>query len=204
MASILMHLYVGKKFAEKHKQIVDLPQFYLGCITPDSVNADGFASKDIRWAAHIRASDIKEWYDNNIEFYHRNIANVNNDLLLGYVIHNITDAAYDEFFNFTVWNELKKINKVPISSSGIGWDDCFRFDFDQRKEPWWMNEVSPALKESVPTEINGINRSYIEKFVNSITDERNFTFPEGNPVMVTIKMVNELSEIVCKIVDGFI
>ena len=89
-----MHLYVGNKFVVKHGKIADLPQFYLGCILPDWGE-----TKEIRWLAHFRSNDINEWYKSNLDFYWRNVGNFNNDFLLGYIIHNITDAAFDEHFN---------------------------------------------------------------------------------------------------------
>jgi len=204
MASYLMHLYVGRKFVEHYRGVLDLSQFYLGCIIPDSVKVDGLASKETRWAAHIRSNNISEWYDNNIKFYHANKGSIDKSLLLGYVVHNITDAAFDEFFNDKIKYMLSKINIPPVTDLGLRWDDCFRFDNDQSKELWWTDEVLPALKRAVPIEINGINREDIEKLKKRITDENYFTFPEGNPVMVTAELVNELSNIVCKIIDGFI
>jgi hypothetical protein len=205
MASFLMHLYVGKKFIEKHGNIPDLPQFYLGCVIPDSVNTDGFAaSKETRWAAHLRSGNLKEWYDNNIQFYRSNIGNSDHALLLGFVIHNITDAAYDEFFNAVIKEELRKINKPPILKSGLDKDDFYRFEYDQRKEPWWTNDVLPALKKAIPAKINGINENQADRYIQYRTDDKNFTFPEGNPIMITMEMMNELSDIVTGIVDDFI
>ena len=134
MASALMHLYIGNKFVEKHGKIADLPQFYLGCILPDWGGI-----KENRWLSHIRSKNINEWYENNIAFYRCNVGNINNDLLLGYIIHNITDAAYDEFFNIQTRD--------------------YRFDYDQRNETWWTNEVLPELKKAVSIDINRINKS---------------------------------------------
>lgn len=179
MASSLMHLYVGNKFATKHAEITDLPQFYLGCIIPDFAEA-----KETRWLTHMRSSDIKEWYENNIAFYRGNVGRIDVNLLLGYVIHNITDAAFDEFLNVT--------------------ERDYRFDYDQRKELWWINDVLPALKRAVPTEINGTDKDIAAVQLRKIMDESNFTYPVGSPVVVTVDMMDELSDIVCKIIEGFI
>lgn len=187
MASFLMHLYVGKFFKDQYKKITDLPQFYLGCIYPDSVNAFGFTSAEVRWSAHLRAKDTNEWYDNNKVFYHENTGKIEENLLLGYVIHNITDAAYDEHYN-------KDIDR----------NDWYRFGQEQCKSEWWINEVIPALKMAAPIEVNGISETNVKKWLESVTDGSRFNFPEDKPLQITISMMNELSDIVYKIVSDFI
>jgi len=185
MASTLMHLYVGNKFVAKQGKITDLPQFYLGCILPD-----WGGTKELRWLSHIRSKNINEWYENNIEFYRRNVGNINNDLLLGYIVHNITDAAYDEVFNVQTRD--------------------FRFDYDQRNETWWTNEVLPELRKAVPIEINEINKSLAATHtsktevtmpnIQRIVDYSNTIYPEGTSVIATIQMMDELFDIVYKII----
>ena len=199
-----MHLYVGKKIVERYPQIIDHPQFYLGCIISDSVNIDGLAEKAVRWAAHIRSNNINEWYDNNIDYYHSNLGNTNRDLLLGYVVHNITDAAFDEFFSKTVQDGLSKMGKKPLSTFSLRWDDCFRFDYDQSKECWWRREVLPNLKKAYPIEINGIKSEYVSILISNIIKQEHFDFPEGNPLIITTVLMDVLSNIVCKIIDMFI
>jgi len=126
MASVLMHLYAGKYFKDKYGKIADLPRYYLGCVYPDSVNAFGFASWEVRFPAHLRSRDIDEWYENNRIFYHQNKGKMSEDFLLGYVIHNITDATYDRHFNH------------------IDRDDWWRFEHEQSEEQWWLGEVLSA------------------------------------------------------------
>ena len=189
MASTLMHLYAGNKIVAKHEEIADLPLFYLGCILPDWGD-----TKEIRRLSHLRSNDMNAWYKNNIDFYRRNAASVNNDLLLGYIIHNITDAAYDEHFNVKVRD--------------------FRFDYDQRNEVWWTNEVLPALNNADPMEINRINKILAAMYtseiqvnmpdIQRIVDDSNASYPESAPVLVTIEMMDELSDIVYKIVTDAI
>lgn len=176
MASSLMHLYVGNKIVTNCRQITDFSQFYLGCIIPDFAE-----TKEDRWLTHFRSSNIKDWYKNNIDFYRCTVGNVDNNLLLGYVIHNITDAAYDEIYNIKIRD--------------------FRFDYDQIKESWWTNDVLPALKKAVPMEINGIDKSIAAIQLQKITDENYFILSKDNPVIVTVNMLDELSSVVRRIVE---
>ena len=70
MPTCLFHLNVSKKIAEKYPKY-DTPNFYIGTIAPDAVNLNGFAEKNIRWAAHKRAKNLDEWKQNIIEFYNK-------------------------------------------------------------------------------------------------------------------------------------
>ena len=184
MASALMHLYVGNKFVARHGKLADLSQFYLGCISPDWGE-----TKEIRWLSHFRSNDINEWYKNNIDFYWHNVGSVNNDFLLGYVIHNITDAAFDEYLN--------------VKSR----DYCF--EYDQRNENWWVNDVLPVLNKADSMEISKINKIFAvmysdEIIVNTpniqrIVEYSNTSYPDGTPALVTIEMMDELTDIVYRI-----
>lgn len=187
MATVLMHLYVGKYIKNKYKKITDLPQYYLGCLYPDSVNAFGFAPWEIRYPAHLRSKDLDEWYENNNIFYRQNKGKINEDFLLGYIIHNITDAAYDRHFNY--------INR----------DDWKCFNQEQCKEEWWISEVLPALKMAVPVSINDISKTNVKEWLRKLTDSNYwFNSPEDKPKEITINMMNELSDIVYKIVYEYI
>ena len=186
MASHIMHLYVGKYFKEKYKKITNLPQFYLGCIYPDSVNAFGFAPMEIRYPAHLRTRDIDEWYENNNIFYHQNTGLINEDLLLGFIIHNITDAAYDKHF------------------SSIDREDWKRFNQEQSKKEWWNDEVLPSLKAAHPVSINGISETHVKEWVKNMTDGTWYNYPDDKPIVLTTGIMDELSEIVCNIAGNFI
>jgi hypothetical protein len=186
MASGLMHLYAGKYFKDKYGGIADLPQYYLGCVYPDSVNAFNFASWEVRYPAHLRSKDIEEWYENNNIFYRKNRGKISEDFLLGYIIHNITDAAYDKHY------------------ANINRDEWGRFENEQSKEQWWLGEVLPALKAAVPISINNVNEKDVKEWIRKITTESRVTSHEDKPKEVTTDMMDELSNIVYKIVYGYI
>lgn len=112
MPSTLFHLRVGYEFAEKYKKY-DNPKFYLGVIAPDAVNLHGFAKKEIRWKTHNRDWNLEVWQNNIIDLYN-NLKNVNdNDFLLGYIVHILTDLVVDDLYlNKGIYDDiLKKRNK---------------------------------------------------------------------------------------------
>ena len=149
MASLFMHLYVGHAIARQRGDITDIPQYYLGCFYPDCVNAFGFAPREVRYPAHLRAADIDEWVANCHIFFSKNIRTLNMDFLLGYMIHNITDAMYDRHFNH--------IDRAEWGA----------FNFAQSHEPWWTHEVLPELKNAQPISVNGVDLTYVTEYLKN-------------------------------------
>ena len=191
MASTMMHLYVGKRFKDKHGKIKDTEQFYLGCVYPDCVNAFGFASAEVRWPAHLRTKDINEWYENNRLFYRSNTGDINEDFLLGHVIHNITDAAYDEHFN-------KMIDRK----------DWQRFAQEQGTKDWWTEDVLPVLRNVLLRtdilEINGVSEAYVKTHLEWILSEGRLESSDEEPICLTTNVMDKLSEIVHELIADFI
>jgi len=202
-----MHIYVGRKFVQRSKKQLNLPDFYLGCIAPDSVSVNGYASKDTRWAAHMRSRDFNKWCNSNADFYHQQTGQVDESLLLGYVMHNITDAAFDKYFIGEIDRELTRANIPAATNHGLTWDEFYRFDYSQRKQPWWANEILPALKKAIPAEINGVDKQLVDKFLTNIIellDKGKYTVQDGHPIIVSLEMLDKLADIVCDIMDGIV
>jgi hypothetical protein len=186
MASTLMHLYVGNYIKSKHGKITDLPKFYMGCVYPDSVNAFGFAPKEVRYPAHLRSRDIDEWIGNNKAFYKENKGKIDENLLWGFIVHNVTDAAYDRHF------------------SGIDRNDWTLFNNQQSAKAWWTDEVLPALKSAVPVGMNGVLETHVREWLRNMTEGGWFTHSVEEPAEVTTEMMDKLSEIVYNVIIDFI
>ena len=148
MASIMIHLQTAHRLLQPggllFQRVRDPGQYYLGVTAPDSVNLDSFASKEIRWAAHLRAKTPKEWYQNIEEFYQKRRKKADPDFLLGYIFHNITDAAFDETLHNPIWAAAGRAYGSAMSVKDAGWEVSFRYDMSQREADWWK-EVRPAL-----------------------------------------------------------
>lgn len=196
MATLLMHLYVGWELQKTHPAITDRPQFYLGCIAPDAVNLEGFAPKEKRWGAHLRSGDLPTWYRQIGDFYRREHGRVEENLLLGYCIHNLTDVAWDECFHDRVWREMERLALPPMMDMGPGWDDCFRFDFEELHRPWWQEEVAPALAKATPARINGLSAELLDAYRADTLNHYPGTIPKGNPILVEEVLVSQLTQVV--------
>lgn len=159
MPTILFHLKIANEFTKKHKKY-DNPSFFLGTIAPDAVNAYGFASKEKRWNAHIRDANLEKWEENVINFYNKNFGKVEDNYLLGYCFHILTDIVCDRKFI----NELKP----DIMNLGISDENAFSF-FCESVEAYenseldteWFESVKSKLKVAKPIGINGITEKMI-------------------------------------------
>lgn len=109
MPTVLIHEEVAYNIAKKYKQL-DNKDFYLGALAPDTVNLNGFASKEERWNSHLRNENLDIWLENVKEFYNENKDKYNKYFLLGYVLHIITDIVHDKYFYQDIRTEMTKNN----------------------------------------------------------------------------------------------
>ncbi|HNX15226.1 MAG TPA: hypothetical protein PK854_08695 [Oscillospiraceae bacterium] len=182
----MMHLLVGDGIAKADNRVKGTGQFYLGCFLPDSVNVGGFAPKDVRWAAHLRAKSLPEWYENVGKFYCENRKKYDNDLLLGYCVHCITDAAFDEFFHKDIWKKAEAANLT-------GWDECFRFDRTVMDGLWWKEKLRPLLGKTVPEGVGKISTELADRALRYVINDHYATLPPEPPTFVTDEIIRELT-----------
>lgn len=109
MPTVLIHEEVAYNIAKKYKEF-DNADFYLGALAPDTVNLNGFASKDKRWNSHIRNENLDIWLNNIKEFYIENKDKYNKYFLLGYILHLITDIVHDKYFYQNIRNQMTNNN----------------------------------------------------------------------------------------------
>ena len=109
MPTVLIHEEVAYNIAKKYKQL-DNKDFYLGALAPDTVNLNGFASKEERWNSHLRNENLDTWLENVKKFYNENKDKYNKYFLLGYVLHIITDIVHDKYFYQDIRTAMTKIN----------------------------------------------------------------------------------------------
>jgi hypothetical protein len=170
MASEMMHLFVGHVLRER-LQVQRLSPFYTGCIAPDSVHFAGNVPKEERWGRHVRHKNLAVWAEQAWEFYDSRPDSADADLWLGYYIHLLTDIAWDAGEHDEIWMEMKQLDLPKISKFGAGWDDCFRFDYQQMHEPWWTDQVQPALLAAKGEAMPGLSAATIEKFAHRIAEQ---------------------------------
>ncbi len=195
MASTCIHLDVARKTAGK----LGVPDaqagaYYLGCIAPDSVNLRGFAPKKVRWAAHLRDKKLEAWYRNVAEFWRGR----EDALSLGYAVHCITDAVWDELFHDDLQRTLSHLSLPPLTDDGPLWDDCYRYDYEALRMPWWKDEVVPALEAAKAEDVGSVDAESLDLYRQGTLTEYPDMLPEGDPWMVTPHLVDRLARQVCK------
>lgn len=172
MPTSLFHLNVSKKIAEKYPKY-DTPNFYIGSIAPDAVNLNGFAEKGVRWTAHKRAKDLDEWKSNIIEFYNKEQKNFENDYLLGYVVHILTDIVVDEmYYKEGLYEDIIKTRATEEEAFKFFKDQIQIYENSQLNELWWK-DVKNKLQNCTAFDINNISRQEIIDWKNWVLAEYN-------------------------------
>ena len=128
MPNIRIHEEVAYIFAKKYNEY-DNRDFYLGVLSPDAVNLEGFGSKKERWLAHQRDKNYYIWRDNIIKFYNDNKDNYNKYFIFGYLFHVITDIVYDEFFYLKVREKILEDGIELEDSHNVMRDDMDKYMF---------------------------------------------------------------------------
>ena len=164
MPSSVVHLFVAEKLADFF-EIKNTAQFYLGAISPDAVNLEGFADQNTRYSAHIRSRDVSVWLENIRNFISENAGNYCNerDFFKGFVVHLLTDIAWDEEVQPRLFDGLLK--------SGIGvddlrdekWNELYRLNGVLMNEPQWA-EIKEKLRSSHGVGISTLSAELIERF----------------------------------------
>lgn len=191
MPSNMIHLLTGLAFVGSSNLVKNQSQFYLGCIAPDAVNVYSFAEKNVRTAAHLRSNDLDEWTQNAIDFYTDNIEKIDNDLLLGYVLHAFCDMAWDKKYEKFLSIGLKKYNYSDEEFSEEKWNEFYRFDKTQFAASWWIDEVRPELELSVSNDINGIDAHQISSFKHYILNEYEASIEPIAPKIIKPELVKD-------------
>lgn len=170
--------------------------FFLGNMTPDSVNVDGFAEKEVRWSAHLRKKDLDEWKDNVIDFYKNNINDYNKDFLIGYITHIITDIMHDKYmYNKQIKRILEK-NKCTNQEA----HEILRLDMEKYRFPEW-EEISSLLKsDDIYYDISNIDKNTLKRWCinqanNYYDNEKSLYQTEEDMIELTNYVENELKYI---------
>lgn len=166
MPSIMFHELVGYKFAKKHREF-DTDLFYLGLMVPDSVNAYGFASKEKRWKAHFRDSNLDKWQENILNFYKQNINNYERNYLMGYLIHVLTDIICDRIYQNNIYPNLLEKGYSKDQAYKLYEEGIKKFENSNINEQWWQY-VKTNFQKANRIEINNIREKMIEDWINYI------------------------------------
>lgn len=163
MPSILFHELVGHKFTEKHKEY-NTPNFFLGVMVPDAVNAYGFASKEKRWEAHFRDSSLEKWKLNAINFYEQNKNKYDEKYVKGYLVHVLTDIFCDKIYQEKLYPKLLENGYNYDTSYSFYEKELEKLENSNINSTWWK-EVKNNIQVSDKVEINNIDKKMIEDWI---------------------------------------
>lgn len=167
MPGPITHLKAAHEFAQNRLLEAELPAFYLGAISPDSVNINGHADKSVRWPAHLRNSDLDLWLKNAKEFYDVNKNTIDNAYLKGYILHIVTDIVWDKYFEAVLCTVMYKKEIPPKEFKSTRWAELYGFEQTQIKTDW-LNNVLQMLSMAEPQKIGTLKIEEIEKFKQKV------------------------------------
>ncbi len=160
MPGVVTHLKAAYIFQSKYNKVLNLAQFYLGAVCPDSVNINGHAEKSVRWPAHLRNSDINVWENNVASFCSENLEKIDKSYLLGYVLHIITDIVWDKEQDPALCVVMYK-NGVPADKlKQTRWKEIDCYEAKQINQQWY-NSVLDYLKLAEPLDIGTVSSSKV-------------------------------------------
>lgn len=188
MPNVMIHEEVGYYLSKKLNK--NSYNYFLGIIAPDAPNTYGFGKKEDRWLAHQRKKDYNEWRNSLKDFYEKEKNNYDEDFLLGYYIHILTDIIYDDYLYLKVKEEILKSTIDKEQYHEIMRDDMDKYYF---KEIEIIKDI--LSKESKTYEINGISKELMLEWKSKVL--KDFA-NENTSVYITNEIINTLNELVYK------
>ena len=184
MPNITIHEKIGYELSKELN--TNSYDYYLGLLSPDTPNLNGFGPKEERWASHVRRKDLNEWRNSLKDFYHNNKDKYNKDFLLGYIIHILTDIIFDDYF-------YRDIRKEIIKDYGCDKDSAhkiMRKDMDK----YYFKELdiikNILLNDNTSYNINSISKEKIILWKNKCIN--NFS-SNNNSKYISNKLIKDLA-----------
>lgn len=171
MPSSVVHLYVADMLADSF-DVKDRSQFFLGAISPDTVNLGGFADERTRYAAHIRSKNVSRWLADIKKFIFEKSDEYKKeaDFFKGFVVHLLTDIAWD----LCVQPELfEALEESGVSSDGLRkekWNELYRFNGQLFKLERWKN-IKAEISRSVAVSITTVSAELLSDFKAELLGE---------------------------------
>ncbi len=164
MPTIFIHEEVAYQIAQKYIEL-DNSNFYLGALAPDAINVDGFACREERFNSHLRNIDLNIWLDNVVKFYKDNKDKYNNNFLLGYLTHIITDIIYDKYFYWKVRGKMKEDGILDDEQHDLLRINMLEYGYQNENNEFWLY-VKEKLKDVCSYDIQNIKKEKLLTFKN--------------------------------------
>ena len=188
MPNIMIHEEVAYFLSKKINK--NSYNYFLGVLAPDAPNTYGFGKKEDRWLAHQRKKDYNEWRKSLKEFYQKEKNNYEEDFLLGYYIHILTDIVYDDFIYLKVREKIIEDGYSMEESHDIMRNDMDKYYFKE------ISDIKEILnKENTTYEINGISKELMSEWKEKVLKELN---NKNESIYITQEIIDTLNELVYK------
>lgn len=172
MPSFPVHLIIADMLC-KRLEVRSRSDYFLGSIAPDSVNLNGFASQSLRYGAHIRSIDYDIWKKQLSDFYVKNKHNFAQrpDYLRGYVLHCVTDIAWDETVQPQLFEFLQSGGQLSHEQlSDLKWEELFRLNsvLLQRED---LRKAIDELKTASALDIATVSAQQVAQYRDYVVND---------------------------------
>lgn len=171
MPSQAVHLKVAYLLINK-LDIKNQADFYLGSISPDAVNLNGFASQEIRYSAHIRNKDYNIWKENIKDYYHEHKSDYLDyyDFFKGFILHLYTDIAWDEEIQPMLFEYLISNGYSEQALADEKWKELFRLNHKITSEDWYEGTIK-LLNAAKCHSITTVSADLLDKYRNYVVND---------------------------------
>lgn len=190
MPSSVVHLFVAEKLVD-FLEIKNKPQFFLGAISPDAVNLEGFADQNTRYTAHIRSRNVSQWLLNIKNFINEKEKDYISeaDFFKGFILHLITDIAWDEAVQPELFEGLIKAGLDEETLGREKWNELYRFNGQLMADSLW-GKIRNHLKNSHGVAISMVSAQLLEKFRDDLLSEDYKKVNFSEPLVLSPKNVD--------------
>ncbi len=177
MPGAVTHLKIAYIYNKEKGNCFD-SKLYLGAICPDCVNVDGNAPKERRWPAHLRHSDLKQWLAVATLYYNVNKGKYSESLLRGYILHILTDIAWDMYFNPPLYRFLSEAGVPESELKQERWNELFGYEQEEAEKAWFKNDVALQLKSAEVEQIGCLDINEMSRWRETVVKVE---FRSGKP-----------------------
>jgi len=189
MPEINIHEKVAYEISKKYN--LNSRDFFLGNLTPDAVNIDGFAAKEDRWASHLRKKNRNEWREEVRKFYDKEKDNYNRDFILGYITHILTDIIHDDYLYLKQRKQIKKDYNCDNDKA----HQILREDMEKYRFKEWINIINILKSNNDYYDILNINKELEQKWLNKkvleYLDDNKSIYQTDEDLKVLILLVSD-------------
>ena len=200
MPSAVVHLRAAYDLKEE-LCVTNYGQFYIGAVSPDAVNVDGFAPQEVRYPAHLRSLDYEEWKRTVRDFGKQNKSAWagKEDYLKGFLLHIFTDIYWDELAQPVMFARLTEIGVTSEQLREEKWKELYRFNNKLAGE-WLYDEVFGCIKSCEPLAIGTVDTERLGRYLKHLTDEYMTSFKsiEGEPLVCSSDMIKKVEKACAK------